>query len=59
MVIPQQAGSAAGLAVTGGEEEPLYAPHKKIYPKTVSGRYRTIKTRHLLSASLCALEPRA
>ncbi len=49
MVIPQQAGSAAGLAVTGGEEEPLYAPHKKIYPKTVSGRYRTIKTSLLIA----------
>jgi len=43
MAVPQHAGPSADLAVTG-EEEPLYVSHKKIYPKAVSGRFRTIKT---------------
>ncbi len=47
MVVPQQSGETAGVVVTGGEE-PLYAPHKKIYPKAVSGRFRTIKTALLI-----------
>lgn len=47
MAVPQQSGDTADLAVSGGEE-PLYAPHKKIYPKAVSGRYRTIKSALLI-----------
>jgi cytochrome c oxidase accessory protein FixG len=40
---PLQAVPPADL-VTADGEEPLYAAHKKIYPKAVSGRFRTIKS---------------
>jgi cytochrome c oxidase accessory protein FixG len=43
MSVPASAGQSADLAIADGEE-PLYASRKKIYPKSVSGRYRTIKT---------------
>jgi cytochrome c oxidase accessory protein FixG len=39
---------ATDLGVTS-DEEPLYSSRKKIYPKSVSGRYRTIKTNVLLA----------
>lgn len=47
MTIPLKSGQLADAADTGSEE-PLYAPHKKIYPKAVSGRFRTIKSTLLL-----------
>lgn len=48
MSAPLHAGPSADLAMTGGEE-PLYVSRKKIYPKAVKGRFRTIKSALLLA----------
>jgi cytochrome c oxidase accessory protein FixG len=43
MSAPLQAGQPADLAFPG-EEEPLYVSRRKIYPKAVKGKFRTIKS---------------
>ena len=36
----------AAPASAGPTPAPLYAPHRKIYPKAVRGQFRRIKSRH-------------